>query len=198
MVRSNFFQVSEQRIDPVRYLLKCGSFKIAHSLLSLALRTYKESKITEAGILADTLFSLATLGVETNQDSATILSYSLEHLKVRIDLNRGEWKDQELLSMAHCRLAQAYMFGGEYEKAISHCKHSKSVLSIDPESCAWYQWSQIFQAWCLIATSDLEEAESVILAQLQYQTEHVPSKESGSLMYNPQFTALFIQLTNFF
>jgi hypothetical protein len=87
--------------------------------------------------------------------------------------------------MAHCRLAQAYMFGGEYEKAISHCKHSQSVLSINPESCTWYQWSQIFQAWCLIATSDLEEAESVILAQFQYQTEHVPSKESGSLIYNP-------------
>jgi tetratricopeptide (TPR) repeat protein len=134
------------------------------------------------------------VGVETNQDSATILAYALEHLKVRIDLNRGERKDQELLSMAHCRLAQAYMFDGEYEKAISHCKHSKSVLSIDPESCTWYQWSQIFQAWCLIATSDLEQAESVILAQFQYQTEHVLSKESGSLTYNTEFTVLFMQI----
>jgi tetratricopeptide (TPR) repeat protein len=166
------------------YFLQRGSFKIAQSLLTLALECYERSDIKKASILADILVSLATLGIETTQESAPILAHALQHLKIRIDLNEGGQRDQELLSMAHCRLAQAYMHSGEYAKAINHCRLSKAVLSFNPESCVWSQWLQVFQAWCLIAMSDLEEAETVICAQFQYQSEHSSSEKSGSLMYD--------------
>jgi hypothetical protein len=165
-----------------RYLLRRTNYQMARSLLSVAHLICKELEISESSILADVLFSVATLDAETNGKPSEIRGFALKHLELRTSLDNGTPKSQKLLSMGHCRLAQAYMLNGDYEEAVIQCNNCRSILSDKPEDSIWYQWSQIYEAWCRIAIADFEAAEGVILQQLQYQTENPPADISGTLM----------------
>lgn len=71
--------------------------------------------------------------------------------------------------MAHCALAQAYMLNGSYMEAIKNCHRSKKVITETTGDCKWAQWANIYEAWCLIAMAELEEAETLVLQQYETQ-----------------------------
>jgi tetratricopeptide (TPR) repeat protein len=73
----------------------------------------------------------------------------------------------DLLSMEHCSLAQAYLLNGRYEEAIQNCHRSRGVVPESPDDCQWVQLADVYEAWCLIATGKLDDAEVVIVRQYQ-------------------------------
>jgi hypothetical protein len=138
-----------------------------------------DAGLSSKSIFADILFCLATLGAETSQKSSIILGFALHHFNLRTSLNDETAGSQELLSMAHCRLAQAYLINGDYQNSVTHCQSARELLGSAPETCIWFHWSQIYEAWCWIVLVDHEAAETLILNQYQHQLEN---SSSGSFM----------------
>ena len=168
-----------------RHLVQCAQYGLAHSVLILAHKICVDARLSSTSIFADILYCLATLGAETNQKSSTILGFAVEHFDLRASLNDETEQCCENLSMAHCRLAQAYLINGDYQNSVTHCQSAKELLGSRLETCIWFQWSQIYEAWCYIALADYEAAETLILSQYQYQLENVSSENSGSFMCVP-------------
>ena len=84
--------------------------------------------------------------------------------------------------MAHCALAHAYMLNGNYTEAIKSCHRSRKVAIDDIEDSRWFEWADIYEAWCLIAMARLEEAETVILQRFAKQSATQEAEGSNLFM----------------
>lgn len=111
-----------------RHLVQYAQYGFAHSVLTLAHKICVDTGLSSTSIFADILYCLATLGAETNQKSSTILGFALEHFDLRASLNDETEQCYENLSMAHCRLAQAYLINGDYQNSVTHCQSARELL----------------------------------------------------------------------
>jgi len=148
----------------------------------LALRICTTDGPSHVEVHANVLYALITLGTRTNYQPCTILDYALKHLNYRIKLNTGSTQCQNMLSMAYCALAHAYMLSGNYTEAINNCHQSRRVATDDIEGSRWFEWADIYEAWNLIAMAKLEEAETVILQRFAKQSATQETGGSSSFM----------------
>ncbi len=160
-----------------------GNFPSAHSVLSSALSVCEVEDFGDLKLHADVLYTLAHLSAKTNCQPSTILKHTLEHLNYRIKLNDGNTESRNLLSMAHCALAQAYMLNGNYAESIKNCHRTRKVMIDSSEQCIWVQLADIYETWSLMATARLDEAETVIVRQYETQVANHDGENGNYSMY---------------
>jgi tetratricopeptide (TPR) repeat protein len=122
-------------------------------------------------ILADNLFSLSALSIQTNDVKMQNMAYARDHFDIRMKLRDGSQFAEDRLATAEGELGQLCMLRGQYEDSIEHCNIAIEITNKSPRFLLgddWPTWSHCTQAFSLSALGRYDEAVKLMLATEKY------------------------------
>ncbi|KAK1246212.1 hypothetical protein MKX08_000014 [Trichoderma sp. CBMAI-0020] len=132
------------------YLVQSAQYDPVLPMFDLALSISQSYGDAMKDLLADTTFSLARYGEETNMNPHKVFEYCNTYHRLSKELNDGSRARVQNLSTSHTSLAQAYLLLDNYGKAAEHCKKCIAIEDDFPDhrSGAWMsQFAHIYLAW---------------------------------------------------
>ncbi|KAL6828080.1 hypothetical protein V8C40DRAFT_243423 [Trichoderma camerunense] len=132
------------------YLVQSAQYDPVLPMFNLAMSISQSHGDIMKDLLADTAFSLARYGEETNMDPHKVFEYCDLYHRLSKELNDGSTARVQNLATSHTSLAQAYLLLDRYEKAAEHCIKCIAIEDDYPDhkSGAWMsQFAHIYLAW---------------------------------------------------
>ncbi|KAL7928385.1 P-loop containing nucleoside triphosphate hydrolase protein [Trichoderma chlorosporum] len=134
----------------IRYLVQSAQYDPVLPMFNLAMSISQSHGDTMKDLLADTAFSLARYGEETNMNPHKVFEYCDLYHRLSKELNDGSTARVQNLATSHTSLAQAYLLLDNYDKAAEHCNKCIAIEDDFPDhkSGAWMsQFAHIYLAW---------------------------------------------------
>jgi len=135
-------------------------------------------------ILADTAFSYARYGEETNMNPQTVFGYCLQFHELRKELNDGTIESREDVATSHTSLAQGYLLLDQPDKAVEHCQTCIDLEAEFPdhkEHGVMSQFAHIYQAWGMCGLKNYAQAAELCLKVIQYRTKRFGAQDKESI-----------------
>ncbi|UKZ61396.1 uncharacterized protein TrAtP1_002661 [Trichoderma atroviride] len=132
------------------YLVQSAQYDPVLPMFDLALSISQSYGDAMKDLFADTTFSLARYGEETNMNPHKVFEYCDIYHRLSKESNDGSRARVQNLSTSHTSLAQAYLLLDNYDKAAEHCKKCIAIEDDFPDhkSGAWMsQFAHIYLAW---------------------------------------------------
>ncbi|KAL7894387.1 hypothetical protein HDV63DRAFT_396846 [Trichoderma sp. SZMC 28014] len=132
------------------YLVQSAQYDPVLPMFNLAMSISRSRGDAMKDLLADTAFSLARYGEETNMNTQKVFEYCDLYHRLSKELNDGSRARVQNLATSHTSLAQAYLLLDSYDKAAEHCKQCIALEDDFPDhkSGAWMsQFAHIYLAW---------------------------------------------------
>lgn len=138
-------------------------------------------------LLADTLFSFARYGEETNMNPNQVFQFCSRHFALCSAANNDSLTAREDLATAHTGLAQAYLLLDDYAKAVEECQKCRVLDSQLPDvisGAAFPQFSNIYEAWGLFGLTRYDEAASLLLDVVRFRERKFGVNDTQSVKYD--------------
>lgn len=135
-------------------------------------------------LLADTAFSYARYGEETNMDPKSVFDYCLQFHELRKELNDGSIEGLQDVSTSHTSLAQGYLLLEQPEEAVKQCQMCMDIEANFPEQKeegVISQFANIYQAWGMCGLKRYEEAAKLCLKVIDYRAKKFGPQDKESI-----------------
>ncbi|KAL6820101.1 hypothetical protein J3E69DRAFT_357520 [Trichoderma sp. SZMC 28015] len=142
----------------IRYLVQSAQYDPVLPMFNLAMSISQSHGDIMKDLLADTAFSLARYGEETNMDPHKVFEYCDLYHRLSKELNDGSTARVQNLATSHTSLAQAYLLLDRYEKAAEHCIKCIAIEDDYPDhKSAWAEHGMGNYAKAIALTSKVIE-----------------------------------------
>lgn len=155
-------------------MVQSAEYDSVHTLFELAMKVCEEQGEEMKDLLADTAFSYARYGEETNMDPQKVYQYCLQFHQIRQELLDGSDPTLQDLATSHTSLAQGYLLLDKYADAVRHCKQCIELeLGIsDPlVQGTMSQFAHIYQAWGWWGLKQYGQAAGLATMVIEYRAK---------------------------
>ncbi|ERS95526.1 hypothetical protein HMPREF1624_08042 [Sporothrix schenckii ATCC 58251] len=164
------------------YLILSAQHGAVDKILDLAIGICEAYGDDMRDLLANTKFSYARFGGETNMDPKRVLGYCMDYHTIRKALDDGSLESREDVASSHTSLAQGYLFLDQFEAALEHCQTCIAIEAALPgHEGVLSQFAHIYQAWALYGLQRDEEAAKLSMVVIQYRTTKFGQDDTESV-----------------
>ncbi|KAH8125262.1 hypothetical protein LI328DRAFT_167514 [Trichoderma asperelloides] len=170
-----------------RYLVQSSNYATAQPIFELTLKICKQYGNQLKRYLADTLFSYARYGEETNMDPQRVYEYCLQFHNICLELDDGSISCREDVATSHTSLAQGYLLLDKYEEAVKHCKECIILEQTLPDHLhegVISQFAHIYQAWAWLGLKQYSKAAGLSLTVIEYRKMKFKENDVESFKMN--------------
>lgn len=169
-----------------RYLVQGAQYASVPPVIELALKVCEGHGDEMKELLADTAFSYARYGEETNMDPQVVFKYCLQFHNMRKELDDGTLESREDVATSHTSLAQGHLLLDQFEDAVNHCQACINLEAEFPNHIKegiMSQFAHIYQAWAWIGLGDYAQAAALCLKVIEYRARKFVPDDQGSIKY---------------
>ncbi|KAK4221667.1 hypothetical protein QBC38DRAFT_513436 [Podospora fimiseda] len=166
------------------YLVQESQYDSVKPVFELAIKICKDHGDEMNDLLADTAFSYARYGEETNMDPQLVFDYCLQFHELRKQLDDGSMESIQDLATSHTSLSQGYLLLEQPEEAVKQCQMCMDIEANFPEQKdegVISQFAHIYQAWGMCGLKKYEEAARLCLKVIDYRTKNFGPQDKESI-----------------
>jgi hypothetical protein len=137
-------------------------------------------------LLADTAFSYARYGEETNMDPQTVFAYCMQFHTLRKELYDGTIASREDLATSHTSLAQGYLLLDQPAEAVRQCQTCIELEAKLPDHKThgvMSQFAHIYQAWGMCGLGNYAQAAALCEKVVAYRETRFGARDQESIKY---------------
>ncbi|KJR86769.1 uncharacterized protein SPSK_02194 [Sporothrix schenckii 1099-18] len=169
------------------YLILSAQHGAVDKILDLAIGICEAYGDDMRDLLANTKFSYARFGGETNMDPKRVLGYCMDYHTIRKALDDGSLESREDVASSHTSLAQGYLFLDQFEAALEHCQTCIAIEAALPgHEGVLSQFAHIYRAWALYGLQRDEEAAKLSMVVIQYRTTKFGQDDMESVKWDEE------------
>jgi hypothetical protein len=156
----------------------------ARPFFDLAMRICADHGSPMKDLLADTAFSYARYGEETNMDPQTVFAYYMQFHTLRKELDDGTIASREDLATSHTSLAQGYLLLDQPAGPVRHCQTCIELEAKLPDHKThgvMSQFAHIYQAWGMCGLGNYAQAAALCEKVIAYREMRFGPRDQESI-----------------